>query len=192
MLISWGQFSDTLFPCLLPDINPRVGNVSIHDGLIGGVPMLIYYTRRDKLNFYQRPDLYMPGVAFGIIGNILNGTNTVERVTGWAVGYRWPDSVRAFCEGLCVPNPSPGGQLLQSCQQIGEQLLMTAPVYFKQLYGVFTGTLLSAATYFWLRSRKAGWALWQFWLLHSILRAGWAETLRFNPLTLKTYLSTLR
>jgi len=78
--------------------------------------------------------------------------------------------------------------LSQYCQQIGGQLVMTAPVHFTQLYGVFIGIILSIAAYFWLRSRKPGWAFWQFWLWYSILRAGLEETFRLNPLSLKSYL----
>ncbi|GGO33165.1 prolipoprotein diacylglyceryl transferase [Deinococcus humi] len=194
VLTSWGQFSGTPFPRILFDvINLRAGGISIHGGLIGGILVLIYYTRRYKLNFYQYADLCVPGVAFGVIGgrlgNIMNGTDTVGRVTGWAVGYRWPDSARAFHDGMCQPNANPNMDLSQYCQQIGGQLVMTAPVHFTQLYGVIIGIILSVASYFWLRSRKAGWAFWQFWLWYSILRAGWEETFRLNPLLPNTYLS---
>ena len=130
---------------------PARGRHSIHGGLIGGILVLIYYTRRYKLNFYQYADLCVPGVAFGIIGgrigNIMNGTDTVGRVTDWAVGYRWPDSARAFHDGMCVPNPNPNMDLSQYCQTIGGQLVMTAPVHFTQLYGVFIGIILSIAAY---------------------------------------------
>ena len=191
---SWDQFANIPFPRVLLDIiNLRQGGISIHGGLIGGILVLIYYTRRYKLNFYEYADLCVPGVAFGIIGgrigNIMNGTDTVGRVTGWPIGYRWPDSARAFHEGMCIPNPNPDMDLSQYCQQIGGQLVMTAPVHFTQLYGVLIGVILSVAAYFWLRSRKAGWAFWQFWLWYSVLRAGLEETFRLNPLTLKTYLN---
>ena len=66
---------------------------------------------------------------------------------------------------------------------------MTAPVHFTQLYGVIIGIILAIAAYFWLRSRKPGWAFWQFWLWYSILRAGWEETFRLNPLLPKVYLN---
>ena len=90
---------------------------------------------------------------------------------------------------MCIPNPNPDMDLLRYCQEIGGQLVMTAPVHFTQLYGVFIGIILSVAAYFWLRSRKAGWAFWQFWLWYSILRAGAEETFRLNPLAIKSYLN---
>ncbi|CAM4321330.1 prolipoprotein diacylglyceryl transferase, partial [Deinococcus marmoris] len=194
VLTSWGQFADTPFPRVLLDIiNLRSGGISIHGGLIGGILVLLYYTRRYKLNFYQYADLCVPGVALAIIGgrigNIMNGTDTVGRVTGWPIGFRWPDSAQAFHGGMCVPNSNPDMDLSQYCQEIGGQLVMTAPVHFAQLYGVIIGVILSVASYFWLRSHKPGWAFWQFWLWYSILRAGWEETFRLNPLTFNSYLS---
>ncbi|WP_272976097.1 prolipoprotein diacylglyceryl transferase [Deinococcus geothermalis] len=194
VLTSWHQFAGIPFPRVLLDIiNLRQGGISIHGGLIGGILVLIYYTRRYRLNFYQYADLCVPGVAFGIIGgrigNIMNGTDTVGRVTGWPIGFRWPNSARAFHEGMCIPNPNPDLDLSKYCQEIGGQLVMTAPVHFTQLYGVIIGIILSVAAFFWLRSRRPGWAFWQFWLWYSILRAGWEETFRLNPLPLKIYLN---
>ena len=191
---SWHLFENVPFPRVLLDIvNLRAGGISIHGGLIGGILTIIYFARKYKFNFFQYADLCVPGVAFGIIGgrigNIMNGTDTVGRVTGWPVGYRWPDSARAFHEGMCIPNPNPDMDLSRYCQEIGGQLVMTAPVHFTQLYGVFIGIVLSIAAYFWLRSRKVGWVFWQFWLWYSILRAGLEETFRLNPLAIKTYLN---
>lgn len=194
VLTSWNQFAHIPFPRILLDIiNLRQGGISIHGGLIGGILVMLYYARRKGMNFYQYADLCVPGVAFGIIGgrigNIMNGTDTVGRVTGWPIGFHWPASARAFHDGMCVKNPNPDMDLSQYCQQIGGQLVMTAPVHFTQLYGVIIGILLAVASYYWLKSRKAGWAFWQFWLWYSILRAGWEETFRLNPLPLKSYLS---
>ncbi|MFC5848930.1 prolipoprotein diacylglyceryl transferase [Deinococcus petrolearius] len=191
---SWHLFENVPFPRVLLDIvNLRAGGISIHGGLIGGILTIIYFARKYKFNFFQYADLCVPGVAFGIIGgrigNIMNGTDTVGRVTNWPVGYHWPASARAFHDGMCVPNPNPDMDLSQYCQQVGGQLVMTAPVHFTQLYGVIIGIILSVASYFWLRSRIPGWAFWQFWLWYSILRAGWEETFRLNPLTVKSYLN---
>ncbi|MDO4247319.1 MAG: prolipoprotein diacylglyceryl transferase, partial [Deinococcus sp.] len=88
VLTSWHVFENIPFPRVLFDIvNLRNGGISIHGGLIGGVLTLIYFARKYRLNFYQYADLAVPGVAFGIIGgrlgNIMNGTDTVGRVTGW-------------------------------------------------------------------------------------------------------------
>ena len=193
---SWESFAGTPMPRLLFDIvNLRAGGISIHGGLIGGVLTLLYFARRYRLNFYRYADLCVPGVAFGIIGgrlgNIMNGTDTVGRVTNWPapLGFRWPDSARAFHDGMCVRNPNPDMDLSRYCQDIGGQLVMTAPVHFTQMYGVIIGIILSVASYFWLRSRLPGWAFWQFWLWYSLLRAGWEETFRLNPLMFKSYLN---
>ncbi|MFC3861612.1 prolipoprotein diacylglyceryl transferase [Deinococcus antarcticus] len=191
---SWHMFADIPFPRVLFDIiNLRAGGISIHGGLIGGVLVLLYFARKYRINFYEYADLAVPGVAFGIIGgrlgNIMNGTDTVGRVTGWPIGFRWPDSARAFHNGMCVKDPRPDMDLSQYCQNINGQMVMTAPVHFTQLYGVIIGIILSIAAFYWLRSRKPGWAFWQFWLWYSILRAGWEETFRLNPLTVNSYLS---
>ena len=191
---SWHLFENVPFPRVLLDIvNLRAGGISIHGGLIGGILTIVYFARKYKFNFFQYADLCVPGVAFGIIGgrigNIMNGTDTVGRVTNWPVGYHWPASARAFHDGMCVPNTNIDMDLSQYCQQIGGQLVMTAPVHFTQMYGVIIGIVLSVASYFWLRSRIPGWAFWQFWLWYSILRAGWEETFRLNPLTVKSYLN---
>ncbi|WP_288479916.1 prolipoprotein diacylglyceryl transferase [uncultured Deinococcus sp.] len=191
---SWHLFENVPFPRVLLDIvNLRAGGISIHGGLIGGILTIVYFARKYKFNFFQYADLCVPGVAFGIIGgrigNIMNGTDTVGRVTNWPIGYHWPASARAFHDGMCVPNPNIDMDLSQYCQQIGGQLVMTAPVHFTQMYGVIIGIILSVASYFWLRSRVPGWAFWQFWLWYSILRAGWEETFRLNPLTVKSYLN---
>lgn len=190
---SWGQFAGTPFPQLLFDIiNIRSGGISIHGGLIGGILTMLYFARKHRMDFYRYADLCVPGVAFGIIGgrigNIMNGTDTVGRVTGWPVGFRWPDWARAFHEGMCVPDPRPAMDLSQYCQNIGGQMVMTAPVHFTQLYGVFIGIILSVAAFYWLRSKRPGWVFWQFWLWYSIMRAGWEETFRLNPLSVQSYL----
>ena len=194
VLTSWNQFSGIPFPRVLLDIvNLRAGGISIHGGLIGGILTIIYFARRYRFDFFRYADLAVPGVAFGVIGgrigNIMNGTDTVGRVTGWPIGFHWPASARAFHEGMCVPNPNPDLDLSKYCQTIGGQVVMTAPVHFTQMYGVIIGIILSVAAYYWLRSRKSGWAFWQFWLWYSILRAGWEETFRLNPLFPKAYLN---
>ena len=191
---SWNQFENIPFPRVLLDIvNLRQGGISIHGGLIGGILVMLYYARRKGMDFYRYADLCVPGVAFGIIGghigNIMNGTDTVGRVTGWPIGFHWPAGARAFHDGMCIKNANPDMDLSQYCQQVGGQLVMTAPVHFTQMYGVIIGIILSVAAFFWLRSRIPGWAFWQFWLWYSILRAGWEETFRLNPLPVKTYLN---
>ncbi|ADY25714.1 Prolipoprotein diacylglyceryl transferase [Deinococcus proteolyticus MRP] len=191
---SWDLFADTPMPQRLLDIiNLRQGGISIHGGLLGGILAAIWFTRKHRMNFYRYLDLAAPGVALGIIGgrlgNIMNGTDTVGRVTGWPIGFPWPHSARAFHDGMCIPNPDPTMDLSQYCQTIAGQQVMTAPVHFTQLYGVLIGVALLIASFFWLKSKKPGWAFWQFWLWYSLLRAGVEETFRLNPLMFNTYLN---
>ncbi|WP_261663457.1 prolipoprotein diacylglyceryl transferase [Deinococcus sp. Marseille-Q6407] len=191
---SWDLFADTPFPQRLLDIiNLRQGGISIHGGLLGGILAALWFTRKYKMNFYRYLDLAAPGVALGIIGgrlgNIMNGTDTVGRVTGWPIGYHWPAWARAFHDGMCIPNPDPTMDLSKYCETVGGQLVMTAPVHFTQLYGVLIGIGLLIASFYWLRSHKPGWAFWQFWLWYSLLRAGLEETFRLNPLVVNSYLS---
>lgn len=191
VVTSWNLFANTAFPQVIWDIiNIRQGGISIHGGLLGGILALIFLTRRHNINFYHIADLCIPGVAFGIIGgrlgNIMNGTDTIGRVTDWPVGFVWPTSARAFHEGVCQA----GTELAQYCNldPSTSQMVMSAPVHFTQMYGVIIGIILSVASFFWLRSKIAGWVFWQFWLWYSILRAGWEETFRLNPLSVKVYL----
>ena len=188
---SWELFSGKSGLSLLYDIiNIRQGGISIHGGLIAGVGMLYYMTRRHRVNFYQYADMFVPGIGFAIVGgrlgNIMNGSDTVGRVTDWAVGYRWPDWARGFHDAMC--NPGTEENLVQYCKTIAGQQVMTAPVHFTQLYGIIIGIMLIVASAFWMRSRHPGWAFWQFWLWYSILRAGWEETFRLNPLSPNLYL----
>jgi len=189
---SWGLFAGKSGLTLIYDlINIRQGGISIHGGLIFGTGYLVWAARRHRINFYQYADLFVPGVCFAIIGgrigNIMNGSDTIGRVTNWAVGYRWPDFARGFHDSMC--SLSTPLNLVQYCQNIGGQQVMTAPVHFTQVYGVIIGIILSVAVFFWLRSKRPGWAFWQFWLWYSLLRAGWEETFRLNPLRWNVYLS---
>ncbi len=189
---SWNLFAGKSGLALLYDIiNIRQGGISIHGGLIFGTGYLIWAARRHRINFYQYADLFVPGVCFAIIGgrigNIMNGSDTIGRVTGWSVGYRWPDFARGFHDSMC--SAATPLNLIQYCQNIGGQQVMTAPVHFTQVYGIIIGIILSVAVFFWLRSKRPGWAFWQFWLWYSLLRAGWEETFRLNPLPWKVYLS---
>ena len=189
---SWNLFAGKPGFTLIYDvINVRQGGISIHGGLIAGMLVLVYYARQYRLNFYQYADLFVPAVPLGIIGgrigNIMNGSDTVGRVTAWAVGFHWPASARAFHDSVC--NPATPLNLAQYCQRVVGQQVMTAPVHFTQLYGVIIGLMLAIGTVFWMRSKIPGWAFWQFWLWYSVLRAGWEETFRLNPLPWKVFLS---
>ena len=189
---SWNLFAGRSGLTLIYDvINVRQGGISIHGGLIAGILVLVYYARQYRLDFYRYADLFVPAVPLGIIGgrigNIMNGSDTVGRVTGWSVGFHWPSSARAFHDSVC--NPATPLNLISYCQKVLGQQVMSAPVHFTQLYGVIIGALLAIGTVFWMRSKIPGWAFWQFWLWYSVLRAGWEETFRLNPLPLKVFLS---
>ena len=189
---SWNLFAGKSGLALIYDmINVRQGGISIHGGLIAGILVLVYYARHYRLNFYRYADLFVPAVPLGIIGgrlgNIMNGSDTVGRVTGWSIGFQWPAGARAFHDSVC--SPATPLNLISYCQNISGQQVMTAPVHFTQLYGVIIGVLLAVGTVFWMRSKIPGWAFWQFWLWYSMLRAGWEETFRLNPLPWKVYLS---
>jgi len=189
---SWNLFAGRSGLTLIYDvINVRQGGISIHGGLIAGILVLVYYARQYRLDFYRYADLFVPAVPLGIIGgrvgNIMNGSDTVGRVTGWAVGFHWPAGARAFHDSVC--NPATPLNLVSYCQTVVGQQVMTSPVHFTQLYGVIIGVLLAIGTVFWMRSKIPGWAFWQFWLWYSVLRAGWEETFRLNPLPWKVYLS---
>lgn len=172
---------------LIDYINIRQGGISIHGGLAAGLLVLLYYARRYRINLYRYAELMIPGVALGIIGgrigNIMNGSDTVGRVTGWPIGYKWPAWAHGYQDAMC--NPAVPLNLSQYCQNG----VVQAHVHFTQLYGVFIGIALFIASFYWLRSRKPGWAFWQFWLWYSLLRAGIEETFRLNPLPWKVYLN---
>lgn len=190
---SWDLFAGTPMPQLLLDIvNLRQGGISIHGGLIGGILAGIFFVRKHNMPFYRYLDLMAPGLGLAIVGgrlgNIMNGTDTVGRVTSWPIGYRWPDSARAFHEGMCVPNPDPTMDLSIYCQNIGGQMVMTAPVHYTQMYGVIIGIVIFLASLVWLKNPRPGWVFWQAWLWYSILRAGAEETFRLNPLMFDSYL----
>ncbi|PYE53062.1 prolipoprotein diacylglyceryl transferase [Deinococcus yavapaiensis] len=193
VLTSPGLFfkHDNLLTNLVEVINIRQGGISIHGGLAAGLLVLLYYARRHKVNFYSYAELMVPGVGLGIIGgrlgNIMNGSDTVGRITSWPVGFVWPDWARGFHDAMCNPNAQEN--LATYCVQRAAGLVMPQPVHFTQIYGVIIGIIVTIASFYWLRSKIPGWAFWQFWLWYSLLRAGWEETFRLNPLTWNVYLS---
>ncbi len=172
-------------------INVRNGGLAVHGALIAGMMVGLYYTFRHKMDFYRYGDLFAPMLGLGIIGgrmgNIMNGSDTPGRVTGWPGGFVWPDWARGYHDSMC--NPATAENLVKYCQKVGDQMVMTAPVHFTQLYGVIIGIIIVVASYYWLRSKRPGWTFWQAIMWYSILRAGWEETFRLNPLMFNIYLS---
>jgi phosphatidylglycerol:prolipoprotein diacylglycerol transferase len=180
-------------------INIRGGGISIHGGVLFGILVILYYQWRYRINFYRYADLMAPGLALGIIGgrlgNFFNGSDTMGRITGWPLGFTWPEvgtpilgvfqSARNWVgmPGVCVTRAQtyvaslcPDGQLVRG------------PVHLTQLYGVVIGAVLLVAVFYWLRSNRPGWVFWQFILWYSILRGALEETFRLNPLWWKVVL----
>jgi phosphatidylglycerol---prolipoprotein diacylglyceryl transferase len=182
-------------------INTREGGIAIHGGVIFGILVILYYQWRYKINFYRYADLMIPGLALGImggrLGNFFNGSDTMGRLTGWAGGFIWPkpgDPILGVFKsdlnwtgfpGLCRTDTSV--DILPQSLCHGEYL--RGPVHLTQIYGVIIGLMLLVAGFYWLRSKRPGWATWQFILWYSVLRAGWEETFRLNPLWWKVYLN---
>lgn len=204
VLTSASQFTqnadEPFFTWLIRLINIREGGLAIHGGLIFGIAALYYYQRRYKINFYQYADLFVPGVALGIIGgrlgNFFNGNDTVGRLTASPLGWTWPNtgsSILGIFTGernwqglssLCFVN----GETKNGVDCLLNQAAVRGPVHLTQIYGVFIGVALTIAAFYWLRSKRPGWVFWQFIFWYSLLRSVVEETFRLNPLFLKLWI----
>ncbi|HEX2863843.1 MAG TPA: prolipoprotein diacylglyceryl transferase [Deinococcales bacterium] len=189
---------------LLAMIDLRGGGLSFHGSILFGIGYLVYAQWRYRLSFYRYADLLVPGVALGIIGgrigNFFNGSDTVGRLTGWPIGFTWPEAGEPF---LGFVNPRnwasfsdlcyrPGGTTITSMSGLAEctgGVLLRGPVHLTQLYGAVTGLVIVIASIWWLRSRRPGWAFWNLVLWYSILRSTIEEPFRLNPLWWKVYLN---
>ena len=211
VLTSASQFiqepNEAFFTWLIRLINIREGGLAIHGGLIFGIAALYYYQRRYKINFYQYADLFVPGVALGIIGgrlgNFFNGNDTVGRLTASPLGWTWPDagsSILGIFSGernwqglssLCYIKGEThiGADCFQAGGSLSEigKLMTRGPVHLTQIYGVFIGVALVIAAFYWLRSKRPGWVFWQFIFWYSFLRSAIEETFRLNPLFLRLW-----
>ena len=134
-----------------PDGNPLSafaiwqGGGSIHGGVLGIFVAVWIYSRIHHLNMWSYLDVLTQvgalGVIGGRIGNFMNGSDTTGRVTGWPVGFTWPEpgtptfgAVGRFIFGNDLWANSPqvvvGGQLAYG------------PVHLTQGYGVLIGIAL--------------------------------------------------
>jgi phosphatidylglycerol:prolipoprotein diacylglycerol transferase len=182
------------------------GGISIHGGVAGVVLATWLYCRRYGLNMWAYLDVMTPVGALGIIGgrlgNIMNGSDTTGRLTGWPIGFTWPDAGAPFLGGfgrtifgtdLWAYYPgtcSLGSDVsLEQCAALGGSVLR-GPVHFTQLYGVFIGiALIPIIIWAFRRARASGYVFWQFVLWYSVLRAVVEEPFRDNPVFLAVFLA---
>lgn len=179
------------------------GGGSFHGGLLGVVVATWIYARIHGLNMWAYLDVMSPAAALGImggrIGNFMNGTDTGGRLTGWPIGWTWPepgtdtfgafgrlifgDNLWAAFPGVC----SEGSYIpLFQCQAE----IVRGPVHLTQLYGFLVGLILLFIVLWALsRSRTPGFVFWQMVLWYSILRSLIEEPFRDNPLFWQVYLS---
>ncbi|WP_018465243.1 prolipoprotein diacylglyceryl transferase [Calidithermus timidus] len=162
------------------------GGLSIHGAVIGGILAFWLYARRYGTPFMPYIEASLPAVALGIIGgrlgNFMNGSDTVGRLTSLPIGFTWPSSASGF-PGICK-----AGDNISLAYGLCLGEVVRGPVHLTQIYGVIIGIILSVLVVRWLAMRKPwGYAFWQFVLWYSVLRGGLEETFRLNPLWLKVY-----
>lgn len=182
------------------------GGISIHGGVLGVVAALWLYARRRRLNMWAYLDVLTPVGALGIIGgrlgNIMNGSDTTGRLTGWPIGFTWPqpgsgflgslgraifgNHLWAYYPGTCsLGSTTP----LDRCQALGGQILR-GPVHFTQLYGAVIGLILiPILIWAYRRHGPPGFVFWHFVLWYSVFRSVIEEPFRDNPLYWKVYLA---
>lgn len=182
------------------------GGISIHGGVLGVVIGMWIYSRVRGLDMWAYMDVLTPVGAFGIIGgrlgNVMNGSDTTGRLTGWPLGFTWPepgtDTFGAFGRLVFGDNMwagYPGTCSLGSsvplfrCAELGGEIVR-GPVHFTQLYGALVGVILIPILIWAFRkSRHPGSVFWQFVLWYSVLRSVIEEPFRDNPLYWNVYLS---
>jgi len=164
------------------------GGLSFHGAIVGGLIPFIYHYYRYKIPVWAYLDATVPGIAIGVaagrLGNIMNGSDTVGRLTNWPIGFTWPASASGF-PGIC-----PGIGDISEIARCAPDTIVRGPVHFTQLYGVLIGVVLLVLALYWLRQNRAyGYVFWQFVLWYSVLRSLFEETFRLNPLWVKVYLN---
>jgi phosphatidylglycerol---prolipoprotein diacylglyceryl transferase len=143
----------------------------------------------------------VPGLALGVIGgrigNFFNGSDTMGRLTNWPIGFTWPsvgEPILGIFKGENNWAGMPGLCKVGESWDVLPKILcrdeyVRGPVHLTQIYGAVIGLILVIASIYWLRSKRPGWATWQFILWYSLLRSVFEETFRLNPLTPKIFLS---
>ena len=182
------------------------GGISIHGGILGVMLAAWVFCRVRDLSFWSVMDVLTPVGALGIIGgrigNFFNGSDTTGRLTGWPVGFTWPepgtdtfgafgrvifgDELWAGYPGVC----SLGAYVpFSECLQRGGEIVR-GPVHLTQLYGALVGVILIPILIWALRrSRTPGFAFANFVIWYSVLRSVIEEPFRDNPLFWQVYLS---
>ena len=160
------------------------GGLSFHGAILGGALVFLYYHRKKGYPLWPYLDAATPGVALGIIagriGNLMNGSDTVGRLTTLPVGFTWPEWAKGF-PGIC-PGIDDISQVYR-CQE-----LLRGPVHLTQIYGALVGLILLPLSFYWLRKKPFyGYAFWQFLLWYSVLRSLLEELFRLNPLWVPVY-----
>lgn len=164
------------------------GGLSFHGAIIGGVIPFVYHYYRSKIPVWAYLDATVPGIALSVaagrLGNMMNGSDTVGRLTDWPIGYTWPTWAVGF-PGIC-----PGISDITQLALCAPEAIVRGPVHFAQLYGVVIGLVLLLLAVYWLRQNRAdGYVFWQFVLWYSVLRSVFEETFRLNPLWIQVYLN---
>ncbi|WP_353513764.1 prolipoprotein diacylglyceryl transferase [Thermus sp. LT1-2-5] len=160
------------------------GGLSFHGAILGGALVFLYYHRKKGYPLWPYLDAATPGVALGIIagriGNLMNGSDTVGRLTALPIGFTWPEWAKGF-PGVC-----PGIDDISQVYRCAE--LLRGPVHLTQVYGALVGVILLPLAFYWLRKNPfPGYAFWNFLLWYSILRSVLEEPFRLNPLWLPVY-----
>ncbi|MGQ9754143.1 MAG: prolipoprotein diacylglyceryl transferase [Thermaceae bacterium] len=182
VLTSWGEFAQ--YP--MAALYIWQGGLSFHGGILFGTLAFYYHHKRYGLPLYPYLDAATPGVALGIIagriGNLMNGSDTVGRLTTLPIGFTWPDWAHGF-PGVC-----PGISDISEVYRC--EVLVRGPVHLTQIYGALVGVILFFMALYWLKKRPfAGYAFWQFVFWYSLLRSLLEEPFRLNPLWLPVYLN---
>ncbi len=160
------------------------GGLSFHGAILGGALVFLYFHKRQGYPLWPYLDAATPGVALGIIagriGNLMNGSDTVGRLTSLPIGFTWPEWAKGF-PGIC-----PGIEDISQVYRCDE--LLRGPVHLAQIYGALVGLILLPLSYYWLRQKPFyGYAFWNFILWYSVLRSVLEEPFRLNPLWLPVY-----
>ncbi len=162
------------------------GGLAFHGAILGGVAAFYYFYRRYRAPIYDYLDAAIPGVALGVVagrlGNLMNGSDTVGRLTSLPIGFTWPDWASGF-PGICTAT---GDLAFGPCAGA----VVRGPVHLTQIYGALIGVVLFFLALRWLAARKPpGYVFWQFVLWYSLLRSVFEEPFRLNPLWWPVYLN---